>query len=74
MQLIRQNGAPAVSIHPEPLIAGFLGVQFFLGYEWLMSGLSKLLAGDFASGLAATLSDMTKDQDPAGTSRSWTAS
>jgi uncharacterized membrane protein YphA (DoxX/SURF4 family) len=62
MQLIRRSGAPAVSIHPEPLIAGFLGVQFFLGYEWLMSGLSKVVAGDFASGLAATLSDMTRDQ------------
>ena len=27
-----------------------------------MSGLSKLLAGDFTGGLAGTLSDMTKDQ------------
>lgn len=44
------------------LAAGFFGVQFFLGYEWLMSGLAKLVSGDFASTLGATLADMTKDQ------------
>ncbi|MGZ6267386.1 MAG: hypothetical protein ACXWM8_00415 [Candidatus Limnocylindrales bacterium] len=44
------------------LVWGFFGVQFFLGYEWLMSGLAKVVAGDFASSLAGTLSDMTKDQ------------
>jgi uncharacterized membrane protein YphA (DoxX/SURF4 family) len=62
MQLIRRSRAPAVSIHPQPLMAGFLAIQFFLGYEWFMSGFSKIVAGDFASGLAATLSDMTRDQ------------
>jgi thiosulfate dehydrogenase (quinone) large subunit len=45
----------------RPLLIGLLAVQIFLGYEWLMSGLSKVLAGDFASSLASTLSDQTKD-------------
>jgi thiosulfate dehydrogenase [quinone] large subunit len=45
----------------RPLLVGLLAVQIFLGYEWLMSGLAKVLAGDFASGLASTLSDQTKD-------------
>ncbi len=45
----------------RPFFVGLLAVQIFLGYEWLMSGLSKVLAGDFASGLAGTLSDQAKD-------------
>jgi thiosulfate dehydrogenase [quinone] large subunit len=45
----------------RPLLVGLLAVQIFLGYEWLISGLAKVLAGDFASGLANTLSDQTKD-------------
>ena len=45
----------------RPLLVGLLAVQIFLGYEWFMSGLAKVLAGDFASGLATTLSDQTKD-------------
>ena len=44
----------------RPLLVGLLAVQIFLGYEWLMSGLSKLLAGDFVSGLAGALSDQSK--------------
>jgi uncharacterized membrane protein YphA (DoxX/SURF4 family) len=62
MQQIRRTGVPLIATDAGPLIAGFLALQFFLGYEWFMSGLSKLLAGDFASGLAGTLTDMTKDQ------------
>ncbi len=45
----------------RPLLAGLLAVQVFIGYEWLMSGLSKVLAGNFASGLAGTLADQSKD-------------
>ncbi len=45
----------------RPLLVGLLAVQIFLGYEWLMSGLSKVLAGDFVAGLAGTLSDQAKD-------------
>ena len=62
MQQIRRTGVPLSATDAGPLIAGFLALQFFLGYEWFMSGLSKVLAGDFAGGLAGTLSDMTKDQ------------
>ncbi len=45
----------------RPLLIGLLAVQIFLGYEWFMSGLSKVLAGDFLSGFASTLTDQTKD-------------
>jgi thiosulfate dehydrogenase [quinone] large subunit len=45
----------------RPLLLGLLAVQIFIGYEWLMSGISKLLAGDFVSGLSDTLSDQSKD-------------
>ncbi len=45
----------------RPLLVGLLAVQIFLGYEWLISGLAKLLSADFATGLAGTLSDQTKD-------------
>lgn len=62
MQQIRRTGVPLSATDAGPLIVGFLALQFVLGYEWLMSGLSKLLAGDFAGGLAGTLADMTKDQ------------
>jgi thiosulfate dehydrogenase (quinone) large subunit len=45
----------------RPLLVGLLAVQIFIGYEWLMSGLSKVLAGDFVSSLSGTLSDQSKD-------------
>jgi len=45
----------------RPLLVGLLAVQIFLGYEWFMSGLAKVLAGDFATGLAGTLTDQSKD-------------
>jgi uncharacterized membrane protein YphA (DoxX/SURF4 family) len=45
----------------RPLLAGLLAIQTFLGYEWIMSGLSKALAGDFATGLGDTLTDGSKD-------------
>lgn len=54
----------AVVVVPDArlLLTGFLAVQIFLGYEWLMSGLAKVVAGDFAAGLAATLTDATQEQ------------
>ena len=55
------TGQPAFEGSARPLLAGLVAVQVFLGYEWLMSGLAKILAGDFASGLAGTLTDQTKD-------------
>jgi hypothetical protein len=62
MQTMSRTPALTAAEGVRLLVWGFFGVQFFLGYEWLMSGLSKALAGDFASSLAGTLSDMTKDQ------------
>lgn len=58
-----QDGKPDVQFEgsARPLLLGLLAVQIFLGYEWLMSGLAKVIAGDFATGLAGTLSDQTKD-------------
>lgn len=58
-----ENGKPDLQFEgsARPVLLGLLAIQIFLGYEWLMSGLSKVLAGDFASGLAGTLSDQTKD-------------
>ncbi len=58
-----QDQRPEVTFEgsARPLLIGLLAVQIFLGYEWFMSGLAKALAGDFASGLAGTISDQTKD-------------
>ena len=36
-------------------------IQIVIGYEWLVSGLTKLVRGDFPAGLAAQLGDMSKD-------------
>jgi thiosulfate dehydrogenase (quinone) large subunit len=62
VQQIHRTGVPLAASDARPLVVGFLALQFVIGYEWLMSGLSKVAAGDFTSGLAATLADMTKDQ------------
>ena len=45
----------------RPLLVGLLAIQIFIGYEWLVSGVSKVFAGDFVSGLSGTLSDQSKD-------------
>ena len=42
-----------------PLI-GLLLVQVFIGYEWFMSGLTKIYRGDFPGGLAAELRDKSQ--------------
>ena len=43
------NGAsePSGRVDGRPALLGLLAVQFFLGYEWLLSGLSKLLKPGF---------------------------
>lgn len=43
-----------------PLI-GLLTVQMIIGYEWLISGIAKFVAGDFASGLADALAAKTAE-------------
>ena len=40
-------------------VAALLLIQVCIGYEWFVSGLSKLVHGDFPSGLAAELRDMS---------------
>ena len=40
---------------PSTSMIGLLVVEMILGYEWFISGLVKLVRGDFPSGLAATL-------------------
>jgi thiosulfate dehydrogenase [quinone] large subunit len=42
-----------------PLI-GLLLIQLFVGYEWLNSGLTKIVRGGFPGGMAADLSDRVK--------------
>ena len=39
-------------------------VALAVGYEWLVSGFSKLANGDFAHGLAAALGDLAKQAPP----------
>lgn len=39
-----------------PLV-GLLVIQLFLGYEWFMSGLTKLYRGGFPAGLAKELTE-----------------
>ena len=42
-----------------PLI-GLLAVQLIVGYEWLMSGVTKIVRGDFPSGLAGELREKSE--------------
>ncbi len=47
---------------PEPsrgAVVALLLVQVVIGYEWFVSGLTKLVHGDFPTGLAAELRDMS---------------
>ncbi len=39
---------------------GLLAIQIVVGYEWLMSGMTKFVRGGFPSGLAAELTDKSK--------------
>ena len=41
-------------------LLGLLAVQALLGYEWLMSGLTKVVRGGFPSGLADELQDKSE--------------
>ncbi len=48
-RILDQRAAPSISM------IGLLVVEMIVGYEWLISGLVKLVRGDFPAGLAATL-------------------
>jgi thiosulfate dehydrogenase [quinone] large subunit len=41
-------------------VVALLLVQVCIGYEWLVSGLTKIVNGDFPAGLAVELRDMSK--------------
>ena len=41
-------------------LIGFIGVAAFIGYEWLMSGLTKIVRGGFPSGLAGELREKSE--------------
>lgn len=41
-------------------MAALLLIQLAVGYEWLVSGLTKIVHGDFPSGLAAQLAEMSR--------------
>ncbi len=41
-------------------LLGLLTIQAFLGYEWLMSGMAKVVRGGFPSGLAGELRDKSE--------------
>jgi thiosulfate dehydrogenase [quinone] large subunit len=45
----------------NPGIVALLLVQVVLGYEWLVSGLTKVVRGGFPQGLADELRDMSQD-------------
>lgn len=42
---------------PDFATIGFLLIQIIIGYEWFISGLTKVIRGDFVSGLTQELSD-----------------
>ena len=46
---------------PNLSLIALLAVQIMIGYEWLISGIAKFAAGDFASGLANELASKTAD-------------
>ena len=45
---------------PAPAIAALLLVEICLGYEWFVSGLTKIVHGNFPQGLAGQLADLGK--------------
>lgn len=46
---------------PNPSLIALLAVQIMIGYEWLISGIAKFTAGDFASGLSNELASKAAD-------------
>ncbi len=50
-------------LHRKPSLemAGLLVLELIIGYEWLISGITKIVRGDFPSGLAGELADKLPD-------------
>jgi len=57
----RSDYARIVRPDAPALGVGFLLVQIVVGYEWLSSGMTKLVHGDFPRGLADDLHERSKD-------------
>lgn len=53
------DGSDASERRSSAALVALLLVQFCIGYEWLVSGLTKLVHGDFPGGLAAELRHMS---------------
>ncbi len=53
------TGSESALVARIPLF-GFLAIQVAIGYEWLNSGLTKIVRGGFPSGLAAELREASK--------------
>lgn len=49
---------------PNVCTVGFLIVEMIIGYEWLISGLVKIVRGDFPSGLAGELAEKSAEMVP----------
>lgn len=58
------NGSSSHERSGAAALGALLLAQLCVGYEWLVSGLTKIAHGDFPSGLAAQLGDLGK-QAPA---------
>jgi thiosulfate dehydrogenase [quinone] large subunit len=52
--------ASSTSGRSSAAVVALLLIQVCIGYEWLVSGLTKIVHGDFPAGLAAELRDMSK--------------
>jgi thiosulfate dehydrogenase [quinone] large subunit len=61
-----QTETPVSAARPTPVdlgragLIGLLVVQILIGYEWLISGLTKIIDGGFPQGLAAELRDSSQ--------------
>ena len=60
---IRQTQASSDTLRGKPSLSmiGLLLVEMIIGYEWFMSGLVKIVRGDFPAGLAASLVEKAAD-------------
>lgn len=58
-----QTGTNQEDLRRRPSVAliALLVLEIIIGYEWLVSGLTKLVLGDFPSGLAGELADKATD-------------
>lgn len=59
MEQTQRHGTEART-NGRPALRGLLLVQLVIGYEWFMSGLTKLVRGDFPGGLAEELREKSE--------------